>query len=77
MGENQMPTKRKSARAIKKSASDTRRITAPEAANTEADEERKWEDSFAKSPDVLSRLVEKARQDYKEGRTVELDPDDL
>lgn len=36
-----------------------------------------WDESFAKSPDVLARLAEEARAERQAGRTRELDPDSL
>jgi hypothetical protein len=43
----------------------------------EADAERRWDELFAKSPDVLVRLADEARAERKAGRTRELDPDSL
>jgi hypothetical protein len=40
----------------------------------EADE-RRWDELFAKSPDVLARLADEARAEWQAGRTRELDPD--
>ena len=41
-----------------------------------ADEER-WSKSFAASQDALSRMADQALKDLDEGRTDELDPDNL
>lgn len=43
----------------------------------EADAERRWDELFAKSPDVLVRLADEARAERQAGRTRELDPDSL
>jgi len=36
-----------------------------------------WEASFAKSQDLLTHMAQEVRKAYQEGRTVELDPDEL
>jgi hypothetical protein len=41
------------------------------------DDDPEWNASFARSLDVLQRLADKAKKDYAEGRTIELDPDTL
>jgi len=38
-------------------------------------EERRWDELFVKSPDVLVRLANEARAERQAGRTKELDPD--
>jgi hypothetical protein len=43
----------------------------------EAKSDAAWEQSFENSRGVLRKLAEKARQEYREGRTEELDPDNL
>lgn len=43
----------------------------------ELDSERKWDDLFAKSQDVLSKLAREARDEYRAGQTEPLDPDKL
>ena len=40
-------------------------------------DERRWESSFAKSPDVLGRLAQEALADYKAGKTRILNVDEL
>src|SRR5688572_7661125 len=50
-------------------------IQAPEEINYDDDPE--WNKSFASSQDFLVRMAQKIRQEYREGRTVELDPDEL
>jgi hypothetical protein len=39
--------------------------------------ERRWEEAFADSHDVLASLADKALADHRQGRTQELDPDKL
>ena len=41
------------------------------------DDDPKWNKSFAESQDFLARMAHKIRREYDEGRTVELDFDDL
>lgn len=43
----------------------------------EADSERRWDELFAQSPEVLIRLADEARAERQAGRTRELDPDAL
>ncbi len=43
----------------------------------ELESERRWDDLFARSPDLLARMAEEARQEYRAGRTERLDPDKL
>jgi hypothetical protein len=43
----------------------------------ELESERKWDELFSKSPDLLSELAEEALADHAAGRTTELDPDKL
>ncbi|MBE7553746.1 MAG: hypothetical protein HS126_21985 [Anaerolineales bacterium] len=43
----------------------------------EADAERRWDELFAKSPDMLVRLADEARAERRAGRTRDLDPDSL
>ncbi|MEO8380532.1 MAG: hypothetical protein ABI779_12775 [Acidobacteriota bacterium] len=43
----------------------------------ELDAERKWDDLFAKSQDLLSKLAYEARAEYRSGETEPLDPDKL
>jgi hypothetical protein len=44
---------------------------------SELESERRWETLFARSQDVLARMAEEARQEYRSGRTEPLDPDKL
>ncbi len=39
--------------------------------------ERRWEEAFAGSDDVLARLADEALVEHREGRTRVLDPDNL
>jgi len=39
--------------------------------------ERRWDELFAKSPEVLSELAREALAEHAAGRTTELDPDKL
>jgi hypothetical protein len=43
----------------------------------ELEEEQRWDDSFARSPDLLAKLAAKAMAEYRAGKTQELDPDTL
>lgn len=43
----------------------------------ELDSERKWDDLFAGSQDLLSKLTEEARDEYRTGETELLDPEKL
>lgn len=39
--------------------------------------EDRWREMFAKSPDKLAQLANEALEEYRAGRTQELDPDKL
>ncbi len=43
----------------------------------ELESERRWDDLFARSQDLLSRLADEAHEDYLAGRTEPLDPETL
>lgn len=43
----------------------------------EIEEERRWDESFARSPDVLAKLAAEAMSEYRAGKTQELDPESL
>ncbi len=43
----------------------------------EMDAEKKWDKKFAESEDVLAQLAQEALKDDEEGRTIELDIDEL
>lgn len=54
---------------------DTRETIPDDPNSLPYDDDPEWNASFAKSLDVLRRLTDKARKDYEEGRTIELNPD--
>ena len=41
----------------------------------EIEDERRWDESFARSPDLLAKLAAEAMVEYRAGKTQELDPD--
>ena len=43
----------------------------------ELEEEQRWDESFARSPDVLAKLAAQAMAEYRAGKTQELDPETL
>ncbi len=43
----------------------------------ELESERKWDDLFAKSQDLLTKLAQEAREEDRSGQTEPLDPDTL
>lgn len=43
----------------------------------ELEEEQRWDDSFARSPDLLAKLAAEAMAEYRAGKTQELDPQTL
>ena len=43
----------------------------------ELESEKRWDDLFAHSQDLLSRMAAEARRDFREGRTEPLDPKKL
>ena len=43
----------------------------------ELEEEQRWDDSFARSPDLLANLATEAMAEYRAGKTQELDPETL
>ncbi len=43
----------------------------------EAQKDAEWDRLFESSHDALAKLTAKARKEYREGRTEELDPDNL
>jgi hypothetical protein len=43
----------------------------------ELDEERRWDESFARSPDLLANLAAEAMAEYRVGKTQALDPETL
>jgi hypothetical protein len=43
----------------------------------ELEEDQRWDDSFARSPDLLAQLATEAMAEYRTGKTQELDPETL
>ncbi|BAY16960.1 hypothetical protein NIES21_27940 [Anabaenopsis circularis NIES-21] len=43
----------------------------------ELEDERRWDEAFAKSPDLLAKLASEAMAEYRTGKTQELDPEKL
>ncbi|HKS22585.1 MAG TPA: hypothetical protein VJZ76_07295 [Thermoanaerobaculia bacterium] len=43
----------------------------------ELESERRWDELFARSQDLLSRMADEARREYRAGLTEPLDPDKL
>ena len=43
----------------------------------ELEDDQRWDESFARSPDVLAKLAAEAMAEYRAGKTQELDPDTL
>lgn len=43
----------------------------------ELEDERRWDEAFARSPDLLAKLASEAMAEYRTGKTQELDPDKL
>ena len=43
----------------------------------ELESERRWDDLFARSQDVLAKMADEARREYHAGLTEPLDPDKL
>jgi hypothetical protein len=43
----------------------------------EIENEQRWDESFARSPDLLAKLAEAATAEYRTGKTQELDPETL
>jgi hypothetical protein len=43
----------------------------------ELEDERRWDEAFTRSPDMLAKLAAEAMAEYLGGKTQELDPDTL
>jgi hypothetical protein len=43
----------------------------------ELDSERKWDESFARSPELLANLAAEAMSEYRAGKTQQLNPENL
>jgi hypothetical protein len=43
----------------------------------EIEDERRWDEAFSRSPDVLAKLAASAMAEYRAGKTQELNPETL
>jgi hypothetical protein len=43
----------------------------------ELEDDKQWDESFARSPDLLAKLAAEAMTEYRAGKTQELDPETL
>ncbi|MBE9227131.1 hypothetical protein IQ264_17010 [Phormidium sp. LEGE 05292] len=43
----------------------------------ELEDDRRWDESFSRSPDILAKLAATALAEYHAGKTQELDPETL
>ncbi|MEM9540042.1 MAG: hypothetical protein AAGA60_11155 [Cyanobacteria bacterium P01_E01_bin.42] len=43
----------------------------------ELEDERRWDETFARSPDTVAKLAEIAMTEHRAGKTKELDPETL
>ncbi|MCP2727990.1 hypothetical protein [Limnofasciculus baicalensis] len=43
----------------------------------EIEDERRWDESFSRSPNILAKLAASAMAEYRAGQTQELDPETL
>jgi hypothetical protein len=43
----------------------------------EVEDDRRWDESFARSPDLLAKLAAEAMVEYRAGKTQELNPEAL
>ena len=43
----------------------------------ELEEEKRWNDSFTRSPNLLAKLAAEAMAEHRSGKTQELDPETL
>ncbi|MEG3840370.1 hypothetical protein [Microcoleus sp. herbarium14] len=43
----------------------------------EIEDERRWDEAFSRSPDILAKLAASAMVEYRAGKTQELDPETL
>ena len=43
----------------------------------ELEDDQRWDESFARSPDLLAKLAAEAMTEYRAGKTQELDPETL
>ncbi len=43
----------------------------------EIKDDRRWDEAFSRSPDILAKLAASAMAEYRAGKTEELDPETL
>lgn len=43
----------------------------------ELEDEQRWDEAFSRSPDTLAKLAAEAMNEYRAGKTQELDPETL
>lgn len=43
----------------------------------EIEDERRWDEAFSRSPDLLAKLAASAMAEYRAGKSQELDPETL
>ena len=43
----------------------------------ELEDEQRWDEAFSRSPDTLAKLAAEAMNEYRSGKTQELDPETL
>ncbi|MEA5509052.1 hypothetical protein VB715_04675 [Crocosphaera sp. UHCC 0190] len=43
----------------------------------EIEDDRRWDESFSRSPDILAKLAASAMAEYHAGKTQELDPETM
>jgi hypothetical protein len=43
----------------------------------ELEDEQRWDEAFSRSPDTLAKLAAMAMNEYRAGKTQELDPETL
>jgi hypothetical protein len=70
-----MTTKREQALAEASKLPQTEQDAPAELILREIASERRWDDSFAASTDVLAQLADEALAEHRAGRTEPLDPD--
>ncbi len=54
-----------------------KKLKQPENVKEQKEADAEWDRAFASSRDALAKLAAKARKEHKEGRTEDLDPDNL
>lgn len=43
----------------------------------ELEDERRWDEAFARSPDILAKLANEAMAEHRAGKTLDLDPETM